>query len=132
MCWEQSVQLIGGAEGTGDVVSDRKVCASAEKCCVAADSNVTQIEGGAILEMYARAGAKVAAVAVMDTPAQDTAALEEDGAFAFKMTKSTLSGRSLLNCFKAFALSHESETVTSNELVKSIMYSSSDGIRLNT
>ena len=61
----------------------------------------------------------------------DITACDEAGALALKTTKSTLSGRSLLNCFKFFARSHESDIVTSNVLVKSIKYSISFGMRLN-
>ncbi len=99
-------------------------------------AKVIETEGGAGAGAGARArvgvGVGAGTNAVEDTPAYDTTACDEADIFALKTTKSTLSGRSLLNCFKAFARSHESETVTSNVLVKSIIYSASEGMRLNT
>jgi hypothetical protein len=90
------------------------------------------------METEVKAGAGAGAVAgvgfddVEDTPAHDVTARDKAGAFAVKTTKSTLSGRSLLNCFKAFARSHESEIETSKVLEKSSIYSASGGMRLKT
>jgi len=85
--------LMGGAEGTSNIDGEN--------------------EGDERTETGARTDS------VEYIPAHDMMAC--DGAFALKTTKSTLSGRSLLNCFKAFARSHESETVTSNVLVKQLL-----------
>ena len=119
-----AVKLIGGADGTSNIGGTDGGCSWANKG-----------GGGAkFMETEGTAGTRAGAGydAVEDTPAQDITARDKAGAFAFKTTKSTLSGRSLLNCFKAFARSHESDIDTSNVLEKSSMYSASGGMRLKT
>ena len=121
--WE-FLKLMGGAEGTSNIGGENEGCPWAETGCGASGANVTQFVG----DERAETGARTDSVEYI--PAHDMMAC--DGVFALKTTKSTLSGRSLLNCFKAFARSQESEIATSNVLVKSIIYSASEGMRLNT
>ena len=65
-----------------------------------------------------------------EAAAKDTAACGKAGARALRTTRSTLSGRPLLNCCRALALSHVRAIRTSNTLVKSTNNSRSDGTRL--